>query len=760
MNGYKQASFSKDMTRAVAGENHSKVRFNPDKASADAAVVNYYSALNNRSKSHSVAQMAQRANRRAAFADQLRYRQMLDSKTGLSAQHAVSTNSPGSGLNTSAKSGGLPQALRAGIENLSGLAMDDVRVHYNSSTPAQLQASAYTQGNNIHLGPGQNKHLAHEAWHVVQQKQGRVRPTLQAFGVDINDDSGLEAEADRLGARAAQWGGVAPQVTGLANVAADGPIQRLMDREAFLQQRQQAPVQNVRLGLIAGYLETFAGLDDGNDADYQLRLRALRGLDSEIHQILGGFNSLSIDTETNGALLVQLLDESSVAHRQLVAELAGNDELLPIDTTDLEEQEAVLLLWRSIVTGAGNLRIAEKQLDFRNRMLAAIAKIMQGPGGRAMIAEINAGGVEAAKRITLSSNFTDELEGTNRDEAAKNEAIPLSDIVNLEQLQGEQAPDKAYQLNYISPEDALLLENEQINVYHGNVDDMAAFNRFLMTNDQPYIRYRNEVYRMGTGTGSYVRIQTQGSGRLVGENDQEIFTPEFVTVGHELGHARRLLKGASIPHGLSLDTLGVAAGVDQELWNLPEEFVNIKGVENMIRGEHRIDARKYHSGTATSVRGMKNFRQLSARFAVAANGIGIAGTRIAAGFPDYGAWLGLPYEQPAPDFSDVGVVRAWQERMTNIELFAPEFVRLEQADLVPELMYEDAKGKLKQLMGEDEEFDRLRKAFNLLMAVGDGANFFAKAARIGRLAKERKLGLEWEAARRTEFLLEDVDFDI
>jgi hypothetical protein len=99
---------------------------------------------------------------------------------------------------------GLPDHLKAGVENLSGMAMDDVRVHYNSSKPAQLQALAYTQGAEIHVSPGQEKHLPHEAWHVVQQKQGRVRPTLQAKGVAINDEAGLEQEATFMGATAIQ----------------------------------------------------------------------------------------------------------------------------------------------------------------------------------------------------------------------------------------------------------------------------------------------------------------------------------------------------------------------------------------------------------------------------------------------------------------------------------------------------------------------------------------------------------------------------
>ena len=98
---------------------------------------------------------------------------------------------------------GLPDDLKAGVENLSGYSLDDVRVHYNSSKPAQLQALAYTQGTEIHVGPGQEKHLPHEAWHVVQQAQGRVQPTIQMKdGVSVNDDTGLEHEADVMGAKA------------------------------------------------------------------------------------------------------------------------------------------------------------------------------------------------------------------------------------------------------------------------------------------------------------------------------------------------------------------------------------------------------------------------------------------------------------------------------------------------------------------------------------------------------------------------------
>jgi hypothetical protein len=104
---------------------------------------------------------------------------------------------------------GMPNQLKTGVEALSGIAMDQVRVHYNSAKPAQLNALAYARGNEIHLGPGQERHLPHEAWHVVQQMQGRVKPTMQMkSGVPVNDDAGLEEEADLMGARALRQGAV------------------------------------------------------------------------------------------------------------------------------------------------------------------------------------------------------------------------------------------------------------------------------------------------------------------------------------------------------------------------------------------------------------------------------------------------------------------------------------------------------------------------------------------------------------------------
>lgn len=109
------------------------------------------------------------------------------------------------------KAGGLPlpRDVRAKMETAFSADFSDVRVHIGHEATS-LGAIAYTWGTNIHFAPGQyNPHtiqgqklLGHELWHVLQQKQGRVRNPFGG-GVAVVQDHALEAEADRMGIKAA-----------------------------------------------------------------------------------------------------------------------------------------------------------------------------------------------------------------------------------------------------------------------------------------------------------------------------------------------------------------------------------------------------------------------------------------------------------------------------------------------------------------------------------------------------------------------------
>ena len=147
-------------------------------------------------------------NRKGAFSDGVYQSKIANANPRSATAQLISVmnGSNDTARQTIQRKSNMPENLQSGIESMSGYSMDDVNVHYNSPKPAQLQAHAYAQGTDIHLAQGQEKHLPHEAWHVVQQKQGRVQPTMQMKSVAINDDSSLEREADVMGVKALQAG--------------------------------------------------------------------------------------------------------------------------------------------------------------------------------------------------------------------------------------------------------------------------------------------------------------------------------------------------------------------------------------------------------------------------------------------------------------------------------------------------------------------------------------------------------------------------
>ena len=106
----------------------------------------------------------------------------------------------------------LPSVVQAKMETALGADFSDVNIHTESQQASHVGALAYALGNDVHFAPGQydphsttgQELIGHELAHVVQQREGRVQPTTQARGVPVNDNKGLEVEADELGRKGAQ----------------------------------------------------------------------------------------------------------------------------------------------------------------------------------------------------------------------------------------------------------------------------------------------------------------------------------------------------------------------------------------------------------------------------------------------------------------------------------------------------------------------------------------------------------------------------
>lgn len=176
----------------------------------------------------------------------------------------------------------LPQTVLAKMEAAFDADFSSVRVHVGPQA-SRIGAVAFTMGNDLYFAPGQyqpnsiqgQQLIGHELAHVIQQRQGRVRAS--GSGVSVVQDRALEAEADRLGMRAA------------AHVAV---------------QRNAAPVQRKAMpggdgG--AGQVRVSAPVRDGNGR-YKLNAQmGGRNVGSLVVHVGGGSSALVTDLGVDAA---------------------------------------------------------------------------------------------------------------------------------------------------------------------------------------------------------------------------------------------------------------------------------------------------------------------------------------------------------------------------------------------------------------------------------------------------------------------------
>lgn len=406
----------------------------------------------------------------------------------------------------------------------------------------------------------------------------------------------------------------------------DQPIQyALRSREAFENGLTPSEAQQQQLGIIAGNLENYHLIDTGADQDFQLRLGALKSLLTSIHQWFDLFKTGDIDSVANTTYLKTVYGEAEQEHQDLIVQISQTQHL-PVNTQGMHhtEVEKVTRIWTDLLAGSGNLEIRETAQGFRNRMLAAFARLLEGQFGRNMLEDLNMDRGGGEQKLIVGDNFGNEMGNKEKPES---EAIPRSSIDVLR--------EKAHRMKGSTEDNA----RQDLPVYDGVGDQFnpVDFHDFLIGNDQTdLVKWGNEARKKGTGTGSFVRIAQDGGGYNIGENDSQIIMPEFVTLGHELGHAQRLLRGAPL-HSEQLDEMGVTDEAERLLWNNPEEYVNINAVENRIRDEHQLPIRKYHVGDMNSLHFERNRAQFT---------------------NEYIDWLDTltPYQRCMTAFHPVGVV--------------------------------------------------------------------------------------------------------
>ena len=234
-------------------------------------------------------------------------------------------------------------------------------------------------------------------------------------------------------------------------------------------------------------------------------------------------------------------------HINLSGRLAAHGHDMWLGDTNLspKKEKQTQKLWHSLRTSSGNMKV-EGSTAFKKQAMSGYLHMLRGNHGRGMLKELNKPQASVAHNIILSNNHLANytLDGKPGEHSAGSWASSIGDV-----------------------------------------------------------RYGNKNGENGIGTGSYVQIQNTPPPATKGEYEsgihgEPIFAPKFVTLAHELGHARHNLRGKTKQnawYGVHAQNPLNGRADEQGKWSNPEEHENITHEENPIRLEHNLPKRKYHA---------------------------------------------------------------------------------------------------------------------------------------------------------------------
>lgn len=228
--------------------------------------------------------------------------------------HEISSETAPIQLKSSNQGNTLPTAIRNKMEESFKTDFTDVRIHQGPEAKS-IGALAFTQGNNIYFQPesynpqsisGQTL-LGHELTHVVQQRAGRVSSQSQLGGLSMNTDSALEAEADRLGARAAHGKGAEVDGAGLGIQQQAAVVQQNKQEttvaEKSAKKEHKEETKNTTAG--AGYITTTDSLNQRSAEAEAAAKKIVEATDAEVKLAVEALAKAGVFGEASGKAAVK-----------------------------------------------------------------------------------------------------------------------------------------------------------------------------------------------------------------------------------------------------------------------------------------------------------------------------------------------------------------------------------------------------------------------------------------------------------------------
>lgn len=370
------------------------------------------------------------------------------------------------------------------------------------------------------------------------------------------------------------------------------------------------PIQRVlpaatKYSVVAGAVGT--AVDDYNNlavpktaSDYQAAFRALQKVERAVHGWFDQFTGANqkFGHDANVTLMNDLLDKVESEHTSMIDQSKDLTDVLPFDTTGLPDKVVTDMkaIWQDIVNNRGKIQLIGSAA-FNRQALSHLGRILSTPTGRQMLQFLNsspAKGYKKGETPELTNIYIGEkvsqLPSKVRDQSPdladrdRAEAQPL----NISEGGGRSVES----MTAVSSTKPFFKPNSD-DYPTVDASDISVIRNALMGGKKGFV-YNGKKYTFNEKrTGAFVTNVKDASLHPGKGTGNQILSPTWVTLAHELGHAANMRGGGTTLKANELSGLG-GSGPEAEKWDNPEELLNIENIENAIRREAGLTERFGH----------------------------------------------------------------------------------------------------------------------------------------------------------------------
>ncbi len=392
-------------------------------------------------------------------------------------------------------------------------------------------------------------------------------------------------------------------------------LQRTLGNRAVTQmiQRQQRPQANIQrtftdgatflgntdgtnqmLQAIAGFMDQynlFLANNNKQATDYGDAAKTLRKLDRKIFEYFDHHNATTqkIENIPHYTHIEAVRTQANKEHEDFVQSTQDNEGMLPFDFEGMDMSESVrlIMLWNNIRQGMGKIKVSGDP-DYQKKVYSWLVKLLETPTGRKILSKLNVGDPnelmtniyigEKKSELPLGVEDQAKQKGKTIEDVDRSEAQPLG---NTGEMTGPEAPTG----------DENPYEFPTINSSDGFREAILSGAKGVILSGKKYTFNTVSEKRVG----AFVTAK-EGESKSEGTNHNQILTPSWVTLGHELGHAVHFRGGGTNMENPQImqDLTGKSRPELNQIWQNSEELLTIQGWENALRGDVGLSQRGSH----------------------------------------------------------------------------------------------------------------------------------------------------------------------